>query len=56
MADIFDAWEMKIPKKKQFTIRMDITLDKDMTFEEAEQKIMGALRNIGMKAHRGGVE
>lgn len=42
-------------KKKKYTIRMDIELDTEMTYEEAEIKIMSALRSAGMKAHRGGI-
>ena len=45
----------EIPKKAKYTIRMDITMDREMSYEEAEKVIFSALRNAGMKAHRGGI-
>lgn len=42
-------------KKDHYTIRMDITMDRKMSYEEAEIVIFNALRNAGMKAHKGGI-
>lgn len=42
-------------KKSKYTIRMDITMDRDMSYEEAEKAIFNALRRAGMKAHKGGI-
>ena len=45
-----------IPKSKHFAIRMDITMDRVMPFEEAEKVIFSALRSAGMRAHKGGID
>lgn len=42
-------------KKKKFTIRMDVTMDREMPYEDAEKVIMGALRSAGMIGHCGGI-
>ena len=42
-------------KRKRFSIRMDITMDKEMTYEEADQKIWNALRSVGVVGHCGGI-
>ena len=42
-------------KKKKFSIRMDITMDKEMSYEVAERTIMNALRQAGMVGHCGGI-
>jgi hypothetical protein len=42
-------------KKKNWTIRMDITMDRDMSQEDVERTIFSALRSAGMKAHKGGI-
>lgn len=42
-------------KKDNFTIRMDITMDRKMSHEEAEIVIFNALKSAGMKAHKGGI-
>ena len=42
-------------KKKKYTIRMDVTLSREMSYEEAEKVIMNALRNAGMIGHCGGI-
>jgi hypothetical protein len=34
---------------------MDITLDKEMSHEDAERTIFQALRSAGMTAHKGGI-
>lgn len=43
-----------IPKKRTYSIRMDISFDRELTLEEAEKAIFSALRSAGMKAHKGG--
>ena len=43
-------------KTKKFTIRMDVTMDKEMTYEDAERTIMNALRGAGMVGHCGGIK
>ena len=45
----------EIPKKAKYTIRMDITMDREMSYEEAERLFFSALRSVGMKAHCGGI-
>lgn len=52
--DKFPFFEEK-SNKKHFTIRMDITMDREMSFEEAEKAIFSALRSAGMRAHTGGI-
>ena len=47
--------EENIYKKAKYTIRMDVTMDREMSFEEAEMVIFNALRNAGMKGHCGGI-
>lgn len=42
-------------EKDHYTIRMDITMDRKMSYEEAEKVIFNALRSAGMKAHKGGI-
>ena len=42
-------------KKKKFSIRVDITMDKEMSYEVAERTIMNALRQAGMVGHCGGI-
>lgn len=42
-------------KKNKYTIHMDITMDRKMSYEEAEKVIFNALRSVGMKAHKGGI-
>ena len=42
-------------KKKKWTIRMDVTMDKEMTYENAQRVILDALRSAGMKGHCGGI-
>lgn len=55
--DIMDefAFEENNSKKKKFSIRMDITMDKEMSYETAERTIMNALRLAGMVGHCGGI-
>ena len=45
----------EIPKKAKYTIHMDITLNKEMSYEEAERAIFNALHSAGMKGHCGGI-
>ena len=45
----------EIPKKDKYTICMDITMDRELSQDDAEKIIYNALRNAGMKAHRGGI-
>ena len=52
--DFFDEIE-DVYRKKTFTIRMDITMEKEMSYEEAHDAIFSALRSAGMKGHRGGI-
>lgn len=42
-------------KKNKYTIRMEVTMDRDMSYEEAETVIFNALRSAGMKGHKGGI-
>lgn len=42
-------------KKDHYAIRMDITMDRKMSYEEAEMAILSALRSAGMKSHKGGI-
>lgn len=42
-------------KKKKYTIRMDIILERKMSHEEAENVIMGALRSAGVIGSCGGI-
>lgn len=42
-------------KKNKYTIRMEVTMDRDMSYEEAENVIFNALRSAGMKGHKGGI-
>lgn len=42
-------------KKNKYTIRMDVTMERDMSYEEAEKVIFNALRNVGMIGHTGGI-
>lgn len=42
-------------EKDHFTIRMDITMNRKMSYEGAEKVIFNALRSAGMKAHKGGI-
>lgn len=49
------AFEENNSKKKKFYIRMDITMDKEMSYEAAERTIMNALSQAGMTAHCGGI-
>lgn len=42
-------------EKDYYTIRMDIILDRKMSYEEAEKVIFNALRSAGMKIHKGGI-
>lgn len=53
--DIMDEFEENNSKKKKFSIRMDITMDKEMSYETAERTIMNALRLAGMVGHCGGI-
>lgn len=48
--DIMDkfAFEENNSKKKKFSIHMDITMDKEMSYEAAERIIMNALSQAGM--------
>jgi hypothetical protein len=50
-----DFFETDDCKKKNWTIRMDITMDRDMSQEDVERTIFSALRSAGMKAHKGGI-
>lgn len=34
---------------------MEVTMDRDMSYEEAEKVIFNALRSAGMKGHKGGI-
>ena len=54
---ILDAFLLDEAKdtKNKYTIRMDITMNKKMTYEEAELIIFNALRSAGMIAHKGGI-
>ena len=45
--------EKDIFAKAKFTICMDVTMDREMSFEEAEKVILNALRIAGMKEHYG---
>lgn len=45
----------EIPKKAKYTIHMDITMDRELSQEEAEKVIFSALRRVGMKVHCGGI-
>lgn len=51
--DIMDEFEENNSKKKKFSIRMDITMDKEMSYEAAERTIMNALRLAGMRNYIG---
>lgn len=55
--DIMDefAFEENNSKKKKFSIRMDITMDKEMSYEAAERTIMNELSQAGMIGHCGGI-
>lgn len=53
--DIMDEFEENNSKKKKFFIRMDITMDKEMSYETAERTIMIALSQAGMIGHCGGI-
>lgn len=53
--NIFGLEEEHECKKRNFTIRMDITMDREMSYEEAEKVIFSALRSVGMKGHCGGI-
>lgn len=53
--DIMDEFEENNSKKKKFSIRMDITMDKEMSYETAERTIMNALSQAGMIGHCGGI-
>lgn len=49
-----DFDEEELPKKKTFWIHdMDITFDKELTHEEMEKRLFGALKNAGVIGHRG---
>jgi hypothetical protein len=50
-----DGFETDDYKKKNWYIRMDITMDRDMSQEYAERVIFSALRSAGMKGHKGGI-
>ena len=50
-----DFYESNEDKKDHYTIRMDITMNRKMSYEEAEKTIFNALRSAGMKAHKGGI-
>lgn len=50
-----EEFEEDKDKTKKFTIRMDVTMDKEMTYEDAERTIMDALRQAGMIGHCGGI-
>lgn len=53
--DVMDEFEENNSKKKKFSIRMDITMDKEMSYETAERTIMIALSQAGMVGHCGGI-
>lgn len=53
--DLKEYEEPEKYKKNKYTIRMDVTMDREMTYEEAEKVIFNALRSAGMKAHKGGI-
>ena len=44
-----------IYKKEKYTIRMDVTFDKGISQEEAERRVYGALRSVGVIGHCGGI-
>jgi hypothetical protein len=50
-----DFFETDDYKKKNWSIHMDITMDRDMSQEYAERVIFSALRSAGMKGHKGGI-
>lgn len=50
-----DFFEIDDYRKKNWSIRMDITMSRDMSQEEAEKIIFSALQSAGMKGHKGGI-
>ena len=42
-------------KSKEYSIRMDVTLDREMAYESAERVIMDALKKAGIVAHHRGM-
>lgn len=52
---LIDEFLEDIPKKKKYTLRMDITFNRKLTQEEAEKVIHNALHNAGVTGHCGGI-
>jgi hypothetical protein len=52
---LIDFFETDDYKKKNWSMHMDITMDRDMSQEHAEKVIFSALRSAGMKGHKGGI-
>jgi hypothetical protein len=50
-----DGFATEKYRSKKWTIRMEITMNRDMSQEDAEMTIFSALRSAGMKAHRGSI-
>ena len=44
-----------IPKKKRYTLRMEVTFNRKLTQEEAEKVIHNALHSAGVIGHMGGI-
>lgn len=45
----------EMPKKKKYTIRMDITFEKEINQEEAERRLRNALHEMSVTARCGGI-
>ena len=57
MSEQFEELEIKpIPRKRKYTIRMDITFGKEVTQEEAERLIFNAISRAGVIGHCGGID
>lgn len=52
---LIDDFLEGIPKKKKYTIRMDITFNRKLTQEEAEKVIHNALHSAGVVGRMGGI-
>jgi hypothetical protein len=47
--------ETDTEKRDRYTIRMDITFEEELTYEEAEIRILRALNSAGVRGHCGGI-
>lgn len=47
--------ETDTERRDRYTIRMDITFEEELTYEEAEIRILRALNSAGVRGHCGGI-